>query len=137
MILGNILKNAMRSVAGCLWLPVYLAYDLIVGSLRVGHEILTPGSRISPAFVEVPLRCRTDFEISALANLVSLTPGSLTVAARHDPATVWVHSMYARSHESVVSYVHAMEDHLLRATRPRGVPPRPEDLERGEGGQRR
>ncbi|WP_017607364.1 Na+/H+ antiporter subunit E [Nocardiopsis xinjiangensis] len=129
-------KSVLNWILGILWIPVYLAYDLLTGSLRVGWEILTPGSRISAAFVEVPLRCRTDFEVSTLANLVSLTPGSLTVAARQDPATVWVYSMYTHSHGSTVRYVHAMEDRLLRATRPAGKPPRAEDLERDEGGQR-
>ncbi|WP_017613922.1 Na+/H+ antiporter subunit E [Nocardiopsis salina] len=130
-------KSVLIWILGILWLPVYLAYDLLVGSLRVGWEILTPGSQIAPAFVEVPLRCRTDFEISMMANLVSLTPGSLTVAARHDPATVWVHAMYAESHSSIIRYVHTIEDNLLRATRPEGIPPRPEDLDRDEEGQRR
>jgi len=130
-------KSVLVWLLGILWMPVYVAYDLITGSLRVGWEILTPGSQISPAFVEVPLRCRTDFEVSMLANLISLTPGSLTVAARQDPATVWVYSMYTESHGSTLRYAHAMEDHLLRATRPEGVPPRPQDLERDEGGQRR
>lgn len=130
-------KNVLNRILSILWMPVYLAYDLLTGSLRVGWEILTPGSRISPAFVEVPLRCRSDFEISMLANLVSLTPGSLTVAARQDPATVWVYSMYTESHGSTLRYVHGMEDRLLRATRLEGAPPRPQDLERGERGQRR
>lgn len=121
---------------GVLWLPFYLIYDLVGGSLRVSRDILFPGDSITPAFVEVPLRCRNDFEISLMSNLVSLTPGTITVATRHDPATVWVHAMYAADHRSVLGHVHNMEDHVLRATRPDGVPLRPDDLEREEGGRR-
>lgn len=129
-------KSVLVWLLGMLWLPVYLVYDLVAGSLRVGWEILTPGSSVTPAFVEVPLRCRTDFEISVMANLISLAPGSITVAARHDPATVWVHAVFAKDHRTVLHEVHLMEDQVLRATRPTGVPPRPEDLERDEGGKR-
>lgn len=130
------LKGFLNWVYGMFRLPVHIVYDLISGSARVGWEILTPGCSLSPAFVEVPLRCRNNAEIAALANLVSLTPGSLTIAARHDPATLWVHSMYVKSHVSAVRYVHTIEDHLLRATRPKGVPPRPEDLGRDTEGRR-
>ena len=129
-------KSVLIWLLGILWLPVYLVYDLVAGSVRVGWEILTPGNTTTPAFVEVPLRCHNDFEISVMANLVSLAPGSLTVAARHDPATVWVHAVFARDHRSVLDEVHRMEDQVLRATRPKGFPPRPEDLERDEGGRR-
>lgn len=129
-------KSFLQWIYGLLRLPVYIVYDLAFGSVRVGWEILTPGCSLSPAFVEVPLRCRNSAEIAALANLVSLTPGSLTIAARHDPATLWVHSMYVKSHESAVRYVHTIEDHLLRATRPRGIPPRPGDLGRDTEGRR-
>jgi multicomponent Na+:H+ antiporter subunit E len=130
-------RTLLNWILGMLWLPLYIAYDLVRGSVRVTRDIILPGGAIVPAFVEVPLRCRSDFEISMMANLVSLAPGSITVASRHDPATVWVHAMYAQDHRSVLDYVHTMEDHLLRATRPDGVPPRPRDLERGEGGLRR
>lgn len=131
------LKSFLNWIHGMFLLPLYIVYDLFSGSVRVGWEILTPGSSLAPAFVEVPLRCRNSAEIAALANLVSLTPGSLAIAARHDPATLWVHSMYTKSHTSAVHYVHTIEDHLLRATRPKGVPPRPEDLHRDTEGRRR
>ncbi|GAA1093190.1 Na+/H+ antiporter subunit E [Nocardiopsis exhalans] len=130
-------RTFLAWILGMLWLPCYVLYDLLHGSVRVSRDILLPGDTIVPAFVEVPLRCRNDLEISLMANLISLSPGSLTVAARHDPATLWVHAMYAKDHRSVLHQVHTLEDTVLRATRPEGVPPRPEDLERDEKGERR
>lgn len=130
-------RTALTWILGMLWLPVYLAYDLLSGSVRVSRDIVIPGDTIRPAFVEVPLRCRNDFEISLMANLVSLSPGSITVATRHDPATLWVHAMYAKNHRHVLHSVHTLEDYVLRATRPDGVPPRPDDLERNGNGERR
>ena len=32
-------KSVLIWILGILWLPVYLAYDLLVGSLRVGWEL--------------------------------------------------------------------------------------------------
>ena len=130
-------RTFLTWILGMLWLPCYLVYDLLRGTARVSRDILLPGVTIAPAFIEVPLRCRNDFEISLMANLITLTPGTVTVAARHDPATLWVHAMYARDHGSVLHHVHGLEDQVLRATRPEGVPPRPEDVERDERGERR
>jgi multicomponent Na+:H+ antiporter subunit E len=130
-------RTFLTWILGMLWLPCYVVYDLLHGSVRVSRDILLPGDTVAPAFVEVPLRCRDDLEISLMANLISLSPGSLTVAARHDPATLWVHAMYAKDHRSVLRHVHTLEDNVLRATRPEGVPPRPDDLERDERGERR
>ncbi|MBR8743879.1 Na+/H+ antiporter subunit E [Nocardiopsis sp. MG754419] len=130
-------RTFLTWILGMFWLPLYMAYDLVAGSLRVTRDILRPQGDITPAFVEVPLRCRSDFEISLMSNLVSLSPGTITVATRQNPATVWVHAMYAHDHRSVLDYVHTMEDQVLRATRPDGVPTRPGDLERDERGRRR
>ena len=127
------LKSVLNWILGMFWLPFYMIYDLVNGAVRVTGDILTPGEGITPAIVEVPLRCRNNIEISLMANLVSLAPGSITMATRREPATVWVHSMYTKDRRSVLDYVHTIEEQVLRATRPDGhLPPRPTGPERDE-----
>lgn len=127
------LRSVLSWILGMLWLPLYMTYDLVSGTARVTRDILTPGEGITPAIVEVPLRCRNNVEISLMSNLVSLAPGSVTVATRQEPATVWVHAMYTKDRRSILDYVHTIEDHVLRATRPDGwLPPRPTGPERDE-----
>ncbi|WP_017607358.1 Na+/H+ antiporter subunit E [Nocardiopsis xinjiangensis] len=120
-----------------LWFPFYFGAEVVKTSSEVLWDVLTPGSSSTPAFVEVPTRCRTDFETTMLANMISLTPGTVTVAVGEDtPVTLWVHGLYIEDRASFHSDIHDMEDRLLAVTRPRaGVPTRPataESTERGE-----
>ncbi|MBR8743885.1 Na+/H+ antiporter subunit E [Nocardiopsis sp. MG754419] len=124
----NQLKWALR----VLWFPFYAGGEIIKTSLQVMRDIITPGSSSTPAFVEVPIRCRTDFEVTMLANLISLTPGTVTVAVRHDPSTLWVHGLYVEDHASFREEIHAMEDRILAVTRP----PRPARRATVKGGNR-
>lgn len=104
-----------------LWFPFYAGAEITKTSFQVMWDIVTPGSSSTPAFVEVPIRCRTDFEVTMLANLISLTPGTVTVAVRHDPPTLWVHGLYVKDHDSFREDVSAMEDRILAVTRPSGA----------------
>lgn len=103
-----------------LWFPFYAGGEIVKTSFQVMWDIVTPGSASTPAFVEVPVRCRTDFEFTMLANLISLTPGTVTVSVRHEPATLWVHGLYVADRESFQQDIHAMEDRILAVTRRTG-----------------
>lgn len=72
----------------------YFLGQLVLSSLRVAADIVTPRHRARPGIVAVPLRARTDAEITLLANLISLTPGSLSLDVSADRATLFVHVMF-------------------------------------------
>ncbi|MEU3308356.1 Na+/H+ antiporter subunit E [Nocardiopsis sp. NPDC055551] len=124
----NHLKWALR----LLWFPFYAGGEITKTSFQVMWDIVTPGSASTPAFVEVPIRGRTDFEVTMLANLISLTPGTVTVAVRHEPSTLWVHGLYVQDRESFREDIRAMEDRILAVTRP----PRSAESITAEGGTR-
>ncbi|MFC9089780.1 Na+/H+ antiporter subunit E [Nocardiopsis dassonvillei] len=107
------LRRALRTA----WFPFFYGSRVVTSTLRVAWDILTPGSASVPALIEVPLRCRTDLEITAVANMVSLTPGTVTVATRTDPPALWVHGMYTADEQAFLDDIHQMEDYLLSLTR--------------------
>lgn len=67
--------------------------ELILSALRVTRLVLSPGLRMRPGIVAVPLDARTDAEITTFANLVSLTPGTLSLDLSPDRRTLYVHAM--------------------------------------------
>ncbi len=102
----------------------FLTRELWAGAFRVAAEAFTPGSNVRPAIVEYPLRCRSDFEITAMTSSITITPGTLVlgIAAGADgtPPTIFVHNMFrGRGREDVVAGLREMEDRLLRMTRGR------------------
>jgi multicomponent Na+:H+ antiporter subunit E len=73
----------------------FYAWELVVSSVRVAHDVLTPTFHMRPAIVRVPLEPASDLELLATANLVSLTPGTLSLDITPDRRTLIVHVMYA------------------------------------------
>lgn len=72
----------------------YFLWELLKSNVRVAIEVLTPGNDMKPGIVAVPLTCQRDLEIILLANLITLTPGTLSIDVSDDKKVLYVHSMY-------------------------------------------
>lgn len=69
------------------WLIIYffvLAYYVIKGGLDVSYRVLHPRMPIRPGIVKVKSVLKTDTGRSALANCITLTPGTLTIDVTND-----------------------------------------------------
>lgn len=75
-------------------LALYFLYELMISSFRVAWEVVTPRMYSKPGIVAVPLEVRSDLGITLLANLISLTPGSLSLEVSADRGTLYVHVMF-------------------------------------------
>lgn len=73
---------------------LYFIYELIVANIKVTIDILTPRHRMTPAIIAVPLTIDKNFEITLLANLITLTPGTLSIDLSSDRKILYIHSMY-------------------------------------------
>jgi len=47
-----------------------------------------------PGIVAVPLEARSDIEITLFANLLTLTPGTLSLDVSSDKKVIYVHALY-------------------------------------------
>jgi multicomponent Na+:H+ antiporter subunit E len=80
----------------------FYSVEVVRANLRVAFDVVTPELRAKPAIVAVPLDARTDAEITLLANLITMTPGSLSVDVADDRSVVYVHAMYVDDAEALV-----------------------------------
>jgi multicomponent Na+:H+ antiporter subunit E len=69
-------------------------WEILLANLRVAYDVLTPRHRMRPGVIAVPLDARSDAEITLLANLITLTPGSLCLDVSGDRQTLYIHAMY-------------------------------------------
>ena len=108
-----------------LWLLLWFSWQLATSSVKVVRDSFLPHAAIRPGFVVFPTRCRTDFEVTLLSVLITLTPGTLTLGAtRPDPEQGWeivVHGMYFPTPQDLIDSIRDMEDHMLASIRRRGV----------------
>ena len=72
----------------------YFLVLLIQANLRVAYEVLTPNFRVRPAIVAIPLDIRDEVAITTLANLITLTPGTLSLDVSGDRRVLYVHAMF-------------------------------------------
>jgi multicomponent Na+:H+ antiporter subunit E len=87
---GSVLRRVRLSVG----LLLYFLWELVMSNLRVAYEVMSPRYRISPGVVGITLDARTDVEIALLANLITLTPGTMSLDVSEDRRVLYVHSMY-------------------------------------------
>jgi multicomponent Na+:H+ antiporter subunit E len=90
-------------------LLLYFIWKLLVASLIVSWEVVTPTDRTSPAVVSVPLDTPYPGIVTAVANMVSLTPGTLTVDVDRHHATLFIHVLHFKSAGATSGDVRTLE----------------------------
>ncbi|WP_224995782.1 Na+/H+ antiporter subunit E [Cesiribacter sp. SM1] len=68
--------------------------EMFVANIKIAYEIITPRYRMQPTVVALPLSARTDVEITLLAAMITLTPGTLSLDVSDDKKILWVHVLY-------------------------------------------
>ncbi len=81
-------------------LPMFVGFvlfflrELVLSTLRVAWEVITPRKLRHAGIIAVPLDARTDTEITVFANLLTLTPGTLSLDVSDDRRVLYVHAMF-------------------------------------------
>lgn len=80
----------------------FFLWELIKANLQVAYEVMTPNYNMTPGIVKVPLDAKTNLEITSLANIITLTPGTLSLDVSNDRKVLYVHSMYIKDREKFI-----------------------------------
>lgn len=72
----------------------YYLWELVKSNAIIAYDVLTPTHHMKPGVVAIPLEAKTDLEITVLANLITMTPGTLSLDVSGDRKTLFVHAMY-------------------------------------------
>ena len=100
---------------------VWLGLEVLKQALKLARDVLTPGLDVAPSIIEFPLRAASRVEVAAIESSITITPGTLTLGVFTPESGVgkslFVHFLYAHTHEAALAELEAMEARLLRATR--------------------
>ncbi|MBI1296910.1 cation transporter [bacterium] len=90
-------RSFARQTVRVLSFLVYAFWQIVLSSVSVAWIVVQPRTamhaKLKRAIVSVPLTVSSDFEIAALATLITLTPGTLSMELSNDRSTLYVHSI--------------------------------------------
>lgn len=78
-------------------------YDLLKANYEVMKDVVTPNYNMKPGIIKYELEAKTDFEITMLANMIALTPGTVVVDLSKDKKFMYIHVMYLTDKEAFKS----------------------------------
>lgn len=97
---------------------LFFIYELLKANLQVAFDVVTPKFYMTPGIVRVPLEAETDLEITLLANLITLTPGTLSLDVSDDRKVLYVHAMYVTDKQEFIQDIkNGFERRLLEILR--------------------
>ena len=79
----------------------YYFWELVKSNAIIAYDVLTPTHHMKPGVIGIPIEAKTDLEITVLANLITMTPGTLSLDISPDRKTLYVHAMYIHDPEEL------------------------------------
>ena len=83
----------LRRLGRMLSLLALFFKELALSAWRVAILVTRPSLTLTPGVFAYPLTVDRDFEITLLANLITLTPGTMSVDVSKDRKTLYVHAI--------------------------------------------
>ncbi|MEO0544391.1 MAG: Na+/H+ antiporter subunit E [Pseudomonadota bacterium] len=108
--------SRLRRVAS---LALLFIYELILSASRVAWMVVNPAPmNLKPGIIAYPLKVDRDVEITLLANLITLTPGTLSVDVSADRTQLFIHALDCSDPETIKDDIaNGFERKILEAFR--------------------
>lgn len=86
--------------------PVFAAWvtlEVLKANVAVALAVLRPVRRLRPGVLGIPLEPLSAAEITLLANIITLTPGTLSLDVSSDRRTLYVHFLHVGDEDAMVA----------------------------------
>lgn len=98
-------------------LTIIFFRELVLANIDMIRVILKPKMDIKPGIVAIPTKLKTDLEITLLAALITLTPGTLSMDFSDDSSLIFVHAIDIDSKEQTIrDILESFETAILEVT---------------------
>lgn len=127
MLVGYVVLLVLRPVLGDsryfgkVWqviaFAIFFLVQIVKSNIRVAYDVLTPTYFMRPGIIGLNLEVSSDLEITVFANLISLTPGTLSLDVSNDRRVLYIHAMYIDDLEQLRAEIRDLEQRLLDVMR--------------------
>lgn len=98
-----------------LFVGFYLG-KLLKANIFIAYDILTPKMMINPGFTKIRLELNSDFGLLLLSNLVSMTPGTLSMDIDQERKYLHVNLLYMDRKEATEQEIVQIMQKIKRIT---------------------
>ncbi|KFL36966.1 Na+/H+ antiporter subunit E [Arenimonas donghaensis] len=99
-------------------LIVVVLWDIVLSNIEVARRILGRESRMRPAFVWIPLDITNRHGISALAGIITMTPGTVSSELSPDQRHLLVHFLHLEDADAAIAHIKSRYEAPLREVFP-------------------
>lgn len=92
--------------------------ELVLSNISVMKLVIQPKLSVSPSIFAYPTELKSDWEITLLSILITLTPGTLVLDVSEDQKTLFIHALHADEvDEAVDSIKNTFEKAIMEVSR--------------------
>jgi multicomponent Na+:H+ antiporter subunit E len=118
LIYGRQHTSYFSRIPRVLGFQLYFFAEIVKGSVKIAFDISTPKHFMNPGILAVPLDATSDIEITILANLITFTPGTMSLDVSTDRKVLYVYCVYIKDEATEVANIkNGLEKKLLEAIR--------------------
>lgn len=108
----------MNRVLALVKLIILFIIELIKANIDVVKIVLSPKLNNQPGIVAVETRLESNVEITVLAALISLTPGTISMDFSADGKTIYIHSLNVPDKEEMIEQIqNSFERAIMEVTK--------------------
>ncbi len=103
----------VRKIPETISFVLYYIWELLKSNMRVAYEVITPTHTMKPGVIGLELEAKSDAAITIFANLVSFTPGTLSLDVSNDRRMLFIHAMYIDDEQALIADLKDMERRVI------------------------
>lgn len=91
---------------------IFYFWKLVKANLFIAYDIITPRMHTRPGFIEIPLGLTTDLGLLLFSNLLSMTPGSLSIDVQPDRKNLLIHVLYKDNEAAIIAEIMKVQEKI-------------------------
>jgi len=90
--------------------------ELVLSSVQVMWYVLSPSQTAKTGIISMPLDVTGEMQILSLTNMITLTPGTLSLDVTEDCKTLYIHALFADDPDAIRAHIkNGMERWVIEA----------------------
>ncbi len=96
----------MKRFFAAIELLIFYMKEVFVSNMKIAFDVVTPHLHSCPQIFTIELDERlTDVQVTVLSNLITMTPGTLSIDVSENCKELIIHSMYIENSEELYEVV--------------------------------